>query len=48
MNNLELVGKLDTKNKADIEAMEDALKAKYENRNSNKPTELKSKDVVSA
>jgi hypothetical protein len=39
MNNSEYVGKLDTQNKEDIIAMEEALKAKYENNNSNKPTD---------
>ena len=41
MNNSEFVGKLDTKDKEDIVAMEDALKAKYENKVYNKAADNK-------
>lgn len=48
MNNSDYIGNLDTNNKDDIVAMEDALKAKYENKNSNKPTEPSHKKAESA
>ena len=48
MNNSKFVGKLDTKNKDDIAAMEEVLKAKYDNKNSKKPKESDNKEAVSA
>ena len=46
MSNSKIVGKLDTKRKEDIAAIEQALKAKYESRkNSVKPSARNKKEV---
>ena len=48
MNEAKAIGKLDTRDKKTISAMEEALKAKYENRKSTETPKTDNKKIISA